>query len=218
MGLPILTGAVFVGVWRLWRNQARADAAFYISVIATALGPVIFRPHTMELFPRYFLVNVMLALLLASGLVAIIWNRSRTGRRIAIGGLVAFYFGNALHVARLIHYGRGEYQAAVQYLARHTPTAVISVGSDHDFRNFAVLSYYARALGADRAFNYYPAGRADLNGPQWLFLHRVDGKPPPNVTQPAPLGPQYQFEHLFHHAALSGWDWYLYRNVNLVPE
>ncbi len=218
LGVPLAGAAIVVGLRRLIRNREWAAVGFYLSAILIGFGPVIVRPHAVQLFPRYFLINLTVILLLAAEVVAMIWNRGGLSRQVVGIGLALFLLGSSVHIARLVRYGRGEYRDAVRYLAGRTPTEVISVGSDNDFRNFSVLGYYERELGPNHTFRYYPAGRADAQGPQWIFLHRLDGAPPPDSAHPTPFGAAFQLERVFHHAALSGWDWYLYRNIYLVPE
>lgn len=50
--------------------------------------------------------------------------------------------------------GRGHYLDAVMYLAEHTKDKIITVGSDHDFRNEMVLSFYAKYLPSGKEIVY----------------------------------------------------------------
>ena len=92
---------------------------------------------------------------------------------------------------------------------------MITAAGDHDFRNFAVLDFYQAATGPERPVRYYPGERIPARGVQWLFLHRLDGEVPPAEAITDVRGNRYRLDAVFRHAALSGWDWYVYRNERL---
>ena len=135
------------------------------------------------------------------------------GRRAAALLPAAFLLGNGLHVGWLLRDGRGQYQAALRYIAARTPAGVITVSSDSDFRNFGVLDYYQAAVGPSHQLHYFPTNQPPLEGPQWVFLHRLDAHTPvPPESLHDPAGHNYTLVRIFPHAPLSGWEWYVYRN------
>lgn len=214
VALPLLLLVVVTVLVLLARRDWRLAVFYGLAVLVTpAIGPALSRFGL--LFPRYFIVSAALALVLVGAGLARLWARGGAWREVVLGVLVLFLAGNGVHVARLAREGRGQYQAAVRHLAARTPTAIITAAGDHDFRNFAVLDYYQAAAGAERPVRYYPGDRIPARGVEWLFVHRLDGEAPPADAITDVRGNRYRLDAVFRHAALSGWDWYLYRNERL---
>lgn len=210
LALPVLLSVTGVTLGLVWRRDA-ALAVFYALVvfILPAIGPGL--SGFSLLFPRYFIISAAAALLLVGYALTRIWVRGGGWRVASLVLLALFLGGNALHVVRLGRDGRGQYQAALRYLAERTPTEAISLCSDSDFRNGTLIRYYATAAGTGRRIRYYPGDRVPRAGTQWLIIHRLDGgvAPPEAVTDP--WGNGYVLEKVFPHAPLSGWDWFVYR-------
>lgn len=212
--LLVFLGIVLAALVLLWRRD-RALAGFFATaiLIAPALGLVSSR--FVLLYPRYFIVSAALALLLAGYLLARLWDAGRWARLVAVVVLAAFLVGNSVHAARLLRDGRGQYSAALRYLATQTPTPTITVASDSDFRNFGVVDYYASAVGPGHRLQYFPGNQLPPEGPQWILVHRLDD------TTPVPgasldIGDHWHFKlaRVYPHAPLSGWEWYVYRNLD----
>jgi len=215
--LPALLLVIFVALCLIGREGNRAPAWFYATAIFVAPALGLGSGRFVLFYPRYFIVSAACALLLAGYALARLWTPRRAGRIAGLALVAAFLAGNGGHVARLIAYGRGQYQPALRYIAANTATAVITVSSDNDFRNLTVIDYYGAALGAGRKVTFYGSNGWPAGGPQWLFLHRLDGVAPPVADIFAANGLHFRLERRFPHAALSGWDWFVYRNVTLLP-
>lgn len=210
LALPLLIGGVGLALGSMWGAGGRALVGFY--ALGIAVVPLLGIPlsGSSALFPRYFIVPAALVLLLLGYALARLWARAGAARG-AVALLVALFLaGNAAPLARLVRDGRGQYRAALQHVAAATPTAVVTVSGDHDFRNEMVIQHYRRALGRDRWVRYLRAAQVPDEGTQWLFLHRLDGEPPPGDVFLDPRG-RYRLDAVFPHAALSGWDWYVFR-------
>lgn len=217
--MELFLGVTLAGWFLIWRRD-RALAVFYFTGIFLAPAAGIYSSGYAVLFPRYFIMSGALAVLLGGYALARLWTASRTGRLLAGVLLGAFLVGNGVHVARLLRDGRGQYQAALRYIGEHTPAGPITVSSDSDFRNFIVMEYYKAAVGPDHQLQYFPGGRPVPGGVQWVFFHRLDESTPvPPETLHDPEGHNYQLVRVFPHAPLSGWEWYVYRNLdpNLLP-
>ena len=222
IALPVFLGVTLLGLVLVWRRD-RAIAGFYAVGIFVAPALGLCSSRFVLLYPRYFIVSVALALMLAGYAIARLWF-SKIGPmgpmgRIGpmIGGLLlgAFLIGNGLHAGRLLRDGRGQYQVALRYIADHTPTEMITVSSDSDFRNFGVMDYYQSAVGPRHHLQYFPNNQPPPEGVQWVFLHRLDDSTPvPPDALHDPQGRNYQLVRVFPHAPLSGWEWYVYRNVD----
>lgn len=225
LGLPVSAGglalALFALLWLVGliagiRRGAWAVVAWAVAGAVLAPALTLWASPSTLVFPRYFLVNVVLVLpVIAQGL-AWLWHTGRGGRACVLtaGGL--FLVGNALPVVDLAMAGRGQYSAALRDIGRMAQALEISISSDHDFRNGLLIDYYRGAVGAAHSLVYHPVGQTPPWGVQWVLLHRLDGQPEPLAMIADARGNRYVRERRYPHAALSGWDWYLYRNEELI--
>jgi hypothetical protein len=227
LGLPVSAGGLafvlFVllgglGVIALFRRGAWRLAVFYVMIIVAAPALGMLASKFTLLFPRYFLLNAALALPLMAHGLAWSWRAGHYGRVIVLIALTGFLAGNAFPVARLARDGRGQYSAALREIASHAQAREISISSDHDFRNHLLIDYYRGAAGDGHEFVYYSVEQAPPWGVQWVLFHRFDGEEPPPAVIADARGNRYVREYHFRHSALSGWDWYVYRNESLILE
>jgi hypothetical protein len=215
VAFPVLLLAGLAPLGLLWRRD-RALAVFY--ALAVFITPVFGLLSGAEpvLFPRYFIMSVAGEFILAGYLLARLASLRRGAPAVA-SLLGLFVLGNAVHVGRLLRYGRGQSQAALRYVVAQTPTPLVTVSTDFsEFRNFMVISHYAAAAGPDRSLRYLPLRHWPTFGPQWLFVERLDHEPPAPPHLSGPAGTDFRLERVFPHAALSGWDWFVYRNTLLL--
>lgn len=225
LGVPLGLGSLAVGlalgltalglIAMVRRGDWRLAAFFSLLIFVTPAVGMIFGRFTL-VFPRYFLLSAAGALLVIGYGLTSLWLRRGPWREVVAGVLLLFVVGNAMQVARLARDGRGQYQAALRYIAERSQAADISLSSDHDFRNYALVDYY-RAAGGGHTFNYYPSDQTPPWGVQWVLLHRLDGEAPPPEQIADLKGNRYVLERRYSHAVLSGWDWFVYRNVQLPP-
>ena len=222
IALPVFLGVALLGLVLVWCRD-RATAGFFAAGIFVAPALGLSSSRFVLLYPRYFIVSAALALVLAGYGLARVWfseigpigRMGRIGPMISGFLLAAFVTGNAVHIARLLRDGRGQYQAALRYIAERTPAGAITVSSDSDFRNFMVMDYYKSAVGSGHQLQYFPTNQPPPEGLQWIFLHRLDETTPvpPDALHDAE-GRNYQLVRVFPHAPLSGWEWYVYRNLD----
>jgi hypothetical protein len=215
--LPVIAGLTLLALGYMWR-RARADAVFFGLIIFSAPATGLVAAPLGVLFPRYFIFSAAWLLLLVAYAIAISWNRRPALRNACIVGVALFAAGNSVHIVSLLRHGRGEYQAALRYIAEHTRTPDITICSDHDNRNFMLIDYYAARSAPGRRVIYVLGNRTSEVRPQWLLVHRLDGLPPPDATLYDDRGNTFKLEKKFPHAPLSGWDWFVFRNAREAPE
>ena len=214
VALPIFLGVTVVFLGLMWRRN-RALAGFYATAIFVAPALGVCSSRFVLLYPRYFIVSAACALLLTGYALATLWNIGRVARWASVLLLGGFLAGNAIHAVRLLRSGRGQYQAALMYVADQTPAGMITVSSDSDFRNFTVMDYYARAVGRSHTLQYFSTNQMPPEGPQWIFVHRLDeSTPPPGPNLDVADRWHFRLERMFPHAPLSGYEWYVYRNLD----
>ena len=213
VALPVFLGVVAVAAVLIGRHD-RALAGFYLTAIIVAPALGLLGSRFVLLYPRYFIVSAAVGLLLAAYALARLWDSGRAARAAAAVVLAAFLLGGGVHTARLLRDGRGQYQAALRYVGAHTPTRTVTLSSDSDFRNVGIIAYYAKAVGPARYLQYYSGTNLPPGGPQWVLLHRLDGETPPTADLFAADGAHYRQEGVYPHGPLSGWTWYLFRNLD----
>lgn len=206
----LLLGATFLHLLRTRRDLLLLHGTVLLAAPAAVLAAARF-PAT---YPRYFLVPLAffllsLAFVLADGLR----SRRHPVRAATIALLAAMLAGNAWNIARFLGDGRGRYREAVLYLAERTAGPVITVGSDHDFRNGLVLRYFAQRMPSAKPLVYYRRGELPPDGPEWLLTHgfREIPSPPPFLRDER--GRPYRLERSFPFASLSGFHWFVYRDA-----
>lgn len=212
IALPFLIAIAVFTLWRMWRRSP-ADAAFYGALILSAPVLALVAARLAVLFPRYFIFGCAWSLLLIAYGVAASWTRHRFIRVGCIGLIALCVAGNCVHTCVLLRHGRGEYQAALKYIAAQTTTPDISLCSDHDNRNYMLIAFYAPRAVPGRPLRYITGNGSPNSRPQWLFVHRLDGDARPDTPLYDDRGNTYQLEKVFLHAPLSGWDWFVYRNI-----
>lgn len=163
--------------------------------------------------PRHFIgVAPFFLILLARGIVGLS-DRGRAGQWLAGAALAVFLIGNAVRTASFISDGRGHYLDAMRHIAERSPGGVIDIGSDHDFRNLMVISFYARYL-PNHEVRYVQRDRWIGAGPRWFLVHEQEMGVEPRATLNNPdSGRRYVLDTAFTYSGFSGWSWYVYRNA-----
>jgi hypothetical protein len=124
--------------------------------------------------------------------------------------LVFFLSGNFLTTIDLIEVGRGDYTGAIRYMAEETHGSNIVVGSDHDFRNKMVLSYYSKRLRTGKKLLYLDLESWPASGPEWIILHSLERNFQPMEAIYFKDGLGYSLARYFPCCGLSGFHWALY--------
>lgn len=185
---------------------------FYALVILGPAAVVILRPGAF-LVQRYFLVSLVFFLLLFSHALTRLCSRGAAGKALYAATIVLFLTGNGLAVARAFEHGRGDYLGALRYMAEHSRRAVVTVGSDFDFRNQTVFDFYVPHVGGNKRFIYYDREHWPRRGADWLITHSIDASIEPPETVEYTDGVRYVFAERFRHSSLSGFDWFVYRRA-----
>ena len=185
---------------------------FYLSVLLLAPAFVLIVDCPKYLYFRYFLVCFPFLYLLLSHILAHSYRQSNLGKIFYIVVLLLFGIGNIQKTSGLLTLGRGNYLDAVCYLAENTKGEKILVGSDHDFRNKMVLSFYERFLPSEKRLVYLDKSNWPENGPQWLIMHsqEIGFVPPTRIKDRQER--TYTLVRSFPYSGISGWHWFVYRS------
>ena len=168
---------------------------------------------------RHFLVVWMtLFPMLGIGLVQIV-SRSRNLVSVPVVlVLVCWLATNGWEFSRFATYGRGGFHRSAEWIvaeALKTNAGVNqpqTIGSDHDFRNSLVLSYYMPRIPNNECLTYVKQGMWPAEGVDWVFVHKIDRNfiPPPEQQ----IGAwRYELAHYEPFAAPIGWHWAIYRRM-----
>ena len=179
--------------------------------VAPAIILLIFRPQWP--YPRYFLICALFLQLLISWFLDWVYHRPH-GKIAYLLIISAILCGNAFLTARLIQYGRGDYQGAVRYIVEHTRGQKIQVASDNDFRNYLVFAFFFVRNGNSERLEYFNWGSWPAEGPEWVVIHNFAQRFAPFDSFNDQQGNTYSFAALFPYAGLSGFNWALYHNRN----
>jgi len=215
--IPVACAALALLAWGLlamWRDD-RPRAVFFAVVIIISPAVVFMVHRPGFIYPRYFYFSWLFFLILLGYMLSTIEASWKHGR-LAMGGAVACLALANLWTARdFLLLGRGHYLEAIQYMVANTPEQTLVVSSDHDYRNGAMLHFYApRALGTKK-LEFLPADSADVGRARWRILHssRLPYRPAPEIDGPA--GEAWVLEQVFPYAGLSGFHWAVYRRAVL---
>lgn len=213
---PGLIGAIFAvfffaGGALLESRGSRRWVFFALCiVVAPALTIVVTKPEFF--YFRYFLVSFPFLYMLASFVLAKAFRASIAGKAFYAACMVLFLASNLYADGKLVKEGRGRYFDAMMYMVENTEGNEITVGSDHDFRNKAVLSFYTKFLPEPKRLRYFDREEWPENGPDWLILHSVEAfyKPYERTFE---AGVEYALQSSYGFSGDSGFSWHVYRKA-----
>jgi hypothetical protein len=196
------------------RGSARRGSSEWVGTLAAVVAaPILTLVVTTPAFllPRYFLLAGSILLLVVARVLARLLEGG--GARRALGVLLCLLFalGNASRLVPMLRWGRGEYAAAVETMARETVGTEILVGSDHDFRNGEMLEYQGRRLKT-KTLRYVPQAEFPRIRPEWFVMHAktLEREGPESLPL---FGLEYRRVAHFPYAAPDGFHWWLYRRA-----
>jgi hypothetical protein len=191
-------------------RQEKCDQWIFFAV-TVFISPLVSLPAQTSagLFVRYFYINIVFFLLLLGYLLGRCWSLGIWGRAVFVMALAAIVAGNILCLRDFAHGGRGQYKAALGYMAENSPGRSLEIATDQK-RNRLMLAYYAAYLPAGKQLNYYTTDEMTDRQPEWFVT--VYGEPgKPHRSGVSIAGHDYMLTRVFRHAGLSGFDWAVYR-------
>ncbi len=220
LGLPdsehsyIMSSIIFLlllaaGLRRLYLNSQNWLTYAGILLIAPLTMLIISRPHFLHF--RYFLILFPFFYLLLACLIADSWRRRPELRFMLVLMMAAMLIGHWQRNFSLLIYGRGNYSAAISHIMANCREFPVFVGSDHDFRNPALIEYYTRRGKAHGALQYVMARDWSQTPPDYFIGHsRTPVANPVLLHNLAGIG-EFELAAYWPSAPVSGFSWYLYR-------
>ena len=142
------------------------------------------------------------------------WSRGRWPTLITL--FAVWFATNGWEFSQFAVYGRGGYAKSVDWLVaevERNPSSTSkpqTIGSDHDFRNATVLSFYLRRIHRENLFEFVAQGQWPAEGLNWLLAHGIQHQNAPN-QEVVVRGIHYDLKHYERYSAPIGWHWAIYR-------
>ena len=211
----VIAGLFLSSIIRLWL-QGRSEWLFYLIVIFLSPIIVLVVKKPDVLFVRYFLISIIFGYISMSFVLADLYRKGRKAMICVVIITLLFLTGNGERVSRLIKYGRGGYLEGIRYMEQNTPGQVITLASDHDFRNGIIINYYKRFLSQGKRILYISADEASSQTPMWMISHCI-GEPRDVFSSTYDrYGNIYRLTKVLPYSDLSGWHWLIYRKQELA--
>lgn len=200
----LIVGLAAFGIWQLPATQQR----FFTLVIALP-GLLLLAYQPDFFYARYLLVSLPFVYLLIALSLDIALRKSGPLRALAALLILTFVAGSTVHYLAYARLGKGGYPQAVTDMFDDAGTRNFTVGSDFDFRNKALIDFYARYHANSGQLTYVKLAYESIEPADYFIVHNyVPGhKAAETLTLP---GGTYELMGVYRYAGLSGWSWYLY--------
>ncbi len=210
--------ALWLGAVIFLYRRGDSQWVFFSLAILPAPLALILGLQRQEIYPRYFLLSVLLLLILAARWITALWDGSQRsgkprGRMLIAGLLLGSAFGNGWHIAELCRSGRGRYTAALRDMAARTSGPALLIASDHDFRQPVLLQYFDARHVVSIPIYYLPEDLAKEKPFEWYIAHSFEQAPRPLPELSDALGNRYRLAGVYPCAGLSGWTWIIYQRA-----
>lgn len=187
---------------------------FFLAGFIAAPALLLTASRPTLLYERYFYLNLLYFLILASFLAGRLIDRGGLARWLAVAGILLLVGGNAALTADFLRIGRGHYLDALRYMAQHSPEGTIRLAGDDDFDNTLYLGFYSAYLPEGlRLFycNFHKPAQPREPAPDWLLTHgQIRPFAPVAEVRPA-IGGTYRLVQTYPCGRLSGYNFALYR-------
>jgi len=97
-------------------------------------------------------------------------------------------------------------------MAKASSGAVITVGSDNDFRNKMLIEFYSRFLDGSKKLRYIDQDFWTSELPEWIILHSLDDSAMPEPRLVLENGRTYHLTKAERFSGNSGFGWFLYHD------
>lgn len=133
----------------------------------------VLQPHFI--LPRYFIIQIFFAYLLAARFLTRLAARGRFGGALALILLGSFILANTSHTLTLARVGRSHFVAIFQSIASQGTAEPVSVGGDQDFQNKLRLNY-ARIIDSNTSrIDYVTDYRNAATPPRYVLRETLEG-------------------------------------------
>lgn len=207
--VPLLACAAYLVSLARCRDSR---SVFYFTAIVMVPAVVLSaKPEIVA--ARYFAVVVPFVFVLAAAAAGKWLWPTPLGRAATIGVLAVGSILGGVAANRLSSPGRGQYAAALRYIAQESPGPT-SVGSDHDDRNGLLIAYHSHDQRLDGRIRYVGRDAWSRDLPEWFIAHDDSASPVPPPRRIDLEGHEYLLRRQFDFWGLSGWHWFVYHRAS----
>lgn len=185
------------------KRRGRSEWLLYaLVVILTPLLVCGFRPRVI--YPRYFYLSMLFAVLLLAGFLARVMTQARAGQIFGALLLLLFVAGNVSWQRDFLQQGRGSWREAVALIVSADKSPVIEVAADQVFRCQKMLAFYASYTASGQKFHCL--AREQATGAGWSLTQSQDRffKPPSRSRLPGDSGTDFELIASYPGNQLSG--------------
>ncbi len=186
--------------------------SFFPAVIIISPTLLILVADPRYLYFRYFIVCFPFVILLLAYIVGSgCHSFRRHWRWLAFAVLAGFLVGQLPRDYQLLKLGRGQYAAALEFIAAQPHGRDILVGTDQDLRNRVLFDFYAPRVTGGGDLRYVTKRQWRSEHPDWIIIHSEDVfyRTTKEITVIG-VG-TYRLVKQYRFSGISGWSWFLYR-------
>lgn len=212
--LILLVAAIVWVSYFLYKTQSIYGPFFLLVIIINPVIVILVADYGYPQMRYFLLLMPFLIISLAVCLVCL-------SKKIKLGAsifwvLVSVYVINSIIFTHSFSVkGRGEYLAAMRYIVDNSGGRIISISSDHDYRNYALVGFYSKYLPRTHLIKYVFQKGISENIPEWYIVHDFSRKP--SASDELSLGEDANYElansFLAANPDVIGWHWHLYKKL-----
>ena len=209
LGFPTAIASIAVGVY-FFIKQKDAIGVFYLS--ATFLAPllllIITRPAVY--YFRYLVVCFLFYYLLMTHAFGKAYKSNKYVKLLLIAVSLLYIIGQTQRIVPFLELGRGNYRKILAEMSERTQGNILTIGSDHDFRNKMLVSFYSRFIKPPKEINYIDRSDWNARAPEWIITHSTDPLYEPLPWLIVSDREQYKLLRSEKFYRNSGLSWFLY--------
>jgi len=193
-------------------RQGNRNWIFFSIVVALVPTLTLFLP--LPFFnPNYLIFSLPFFYLLLASMLSNFILQKKWQFLFAILIIVLFCFFSINEIKRHFKLGRGNYIEALQYIVQETKDPIISITSDHDFRNEKMLNFYRQFVKLKSGQKIeYVRSLDNTQHPSWLIVHDPNpGAKPFNAFIRLGSDTYHLKRSFLNGSVISGWSWFIYR-------
>lgn len=204
----------FVGAYLFYLDKNK----LWSFILAALIAPpflIIFITQPAIYYFRYLVVTYPFFYLMLSFILGKLYSKGNKYAYLTILLISLYLIAQIFQLLPLFQYGRGNYQKILAEISNQSSGSVLSIGSDHDFRNKMLLSFYQRFIPRHQSLHYIDQQFWNVDPPEWIILHKTD-----RSFEPEPFISTWD-QHIYkltkseRSSGESGFSWFLYHNTRI---
>jgi hypothetical protein len=214
LGLLLLPGILAFVVWEVNRLRKAGDSRWVVFACGIVVLPALVLMGTgrIYVFPRYFLVNIALLMLMGALVLGRLWDEGQSTRKLCVAaGLAGWALGNGMLDANLCRVGRGHFLDALKFVVNSSNGSNVSIGSVQDSRLQLLTLFYERYLPPQNRPILVQVSDVSTERPPWIIstISHYEGVSLPEQLRPD-VGLTYTLVRGFPAIKLSGFEFGVY--------